>query len=389
MERALPNAAVPFPSSKRWGSVLDGRFLFRYPLPIMSTQSDIPATQQAHRGGLLGAFFLFITLLFFAGVVLNRDDDPTAVAIDDSPTPETNVLATVANTRTVTRLPTLTATAVPSPTSLPLATPIALPTITPSITPSPAWTVTPTQPPPPLPTPQDGVFLTQEVPILMYHYISVPPEDADVYRIDLSVTPDKFLAQMQYLADNGHTPIDFYTLSRAIANQEPLPEKPVILTFDDGYLDNYENAYPILQAFGFVGNFFIPTEFIDNGRVGYMDWQMIEEMAAAGHRFEPHARTHPDLRERENDFLIWEILGPQETLAAHIGYTPRYFSYPSGRYDANVLAMVERLDYWGAVTTVRGYTHGFENRYEWPRLRVRFDTPLPEFIDLVNLNLGE
>jgi peptidoglycan/xylan/chitin deacetylase (PgdA/CDA1 family) len=223
----------------------------------------------------------------------------------------------------------------------------------------------------------------------MYHYISVPPENADVYRIDLSVSPDTFQAQMQYLADNGHTPIDFYTLSRAITNHEPLPPKPVILTFDDGYLDMYETVYPILQAFGFVGTFFIPTDFIDNNRAGYMNWPMIEEMAAAGHRFEPHSRTHPDLRARNDDYLIWEILGPQETLAAHIGYTPRYFAYPSGRYDDNVLSMLRHLDFWGAVTTAAGAELGFENRYVWPRLRIRHNTPLAEFADLVNLRFEE
>lgn len=189
---------------------------------------------------------------------------------------------------------------------------------------------------------------------------------------------------MQYLADNGHTPIDFYTLSRIITNHQPLPPKPVILTFDDGYLDNYEIAYPILQQFGFVGTFFIPTEFIDTNRAGYMTWPMIEEMAANGHRFEPHSRTHPDLRARNNDYLIWEILGPQETLAYHIGYTPRYFSYPSGRYDEDVLLMLQRLEFWGAVTTAGGDTLGFANRFTWPRLRVRNNTPLPEFADLVN-----
>ena len=120
-----------------------------------------------------------------------------------------------------------------------------------------------------------------------------------------------------------------------------------------------------------------------------MSWAMIEAMAREGHRFEPHSRTHADLREREDDFLIWEILGPQETLAAHIGYTPSYFSYPAGRYDDAVLGTVQRLDFWGAVTTVRGAELGFDNRYEWPRLRVRNNTPLAEFADLVNLTFEQ
>ena len=359
----------------------------------MTKNSDGQRQEVSRSSGLLGSFFIFIVALFFVGAVLNRNDEATAVVIASSPTAETNVLSTIvptptiANTATPTHTPTVTNT--PTQTATPTATATATATNTPTITPNPAWTATPSQTPPPLPTPQDGISLTVNVPILMYHYVSLPPEDADVYRVDLSVTPNNFLAQMQYLADNGHTPIDLYTLSRAITNNEPLPAKAVVLTFDDGYLDNYENAYPILQAFGFVGTFFIPTEFIDNGRSGYMNWAMIEEMAAAGHRFEPHSRTHSDLRGREADFLIWEMLGPQQTLAAHLGYTPRYFSYPAGRYDDAVLAILPKLDYWGATTTAGGYTLGFDNRYEWPRLRVRNNTPLAEFADLVNLTFGE
>jgi peptidoglycan/xylan/chitin deacetylase (PgdA/CDA1 family) len=357
---------------------------------MMKTTPNAPSSKGR---SLLGSFILFILLLFIAGTLFSDPAErPIAVAVLSSPTTESNVLSTVvtpANTPTVANSSTPTQTATPSQTPTQTITPTPSATHTPTITPNPAWTATPTSPPPPLPTPQDGISHTVKVPILMYHYISLPPEDADVYRVDLSVLPENFRTQMQYLADNGHTPIDFYTLSRAITLNEPLPDKPVILTFDDGYADNYANAYPILQQFGFVGTFFIPTEFIDNNRLGYMNWTMIEEMAATGQRFEPHSRTHSDLRERENDTLIWEILGPQETLAAHIGYTPRYFAYPSGRYDDDALAMLQQLDFWGAVTTASGYEPNFENRYTWPRLRVRNNTPLPEFIDLVNLALSE
>jgi peptidoglycan/xylan/chitin deacetylase (PgdA/CDA1 family) len=358
----------------------------------MTQNLDTMHSVNGRSSGLLGSLLLFMVLLFFVGAVLNNGSgEETAVAIANTVTSESPALNTVQPTPTIADTATPTNTPTPTNTATPTQTPTVTPTSTPSITPNPAWTATYTPTAPPLPTPQDGLSstITVTVPILMYHYISIPPEDADVYRTDLSVTPDNFRAQMQYLADNGHTPIDFYTLSRAITNHQPLPPKPVILTFDDGYLDNYQNAYPILQEFGFVGTFFIPTEFIDTGRAGYMSWPMIEEMAANGHRFEPHSRTHPDLRARDDEYLIWEILGPQETLAFHIGYTPRYFSYPSGRYDENVLSIMQRLDFWGAVTTFGGAELGFENRYQWPRLRIRNNTPLAEFADLANLTWEE
>ncbi len=277
-----------------------------------------------------------------------------------------------------TQTPTLQNTSTPIPSNTPTAT--ATQTIQPTNTPLPTFTATPL----PLPTPQGVISWTVKVPILMYHYISVPPENADVYRTDLSVIPDAFLEQMTYLAENGYNPIDFYDLSRAITDQQELPEKPVILTFDDGYLDNYENAYPILEQFGFKGTFFIVTEFVDFGREGYMSWEMITEMGDNGHRFEPHSRTHPDLRNQERAVLIWEMLGPQETLAYHLGYTPRYFSYPSGRYDEDAIQILDELGFWGAVTTQSGKWHGFPERFEWARLRVRFNTPLAEFEDMVD-----
>ncbi|MBP6017243.1 MAG: polysaccharide deacetylase family protein [Candidatus Promineofilum sp.] len=237
----------------------------------------------------------------------------------------------------------------------------------------------------PMPTPSGIYSWTLKVPILMYHYISEPPPDSDVYRVDLSVAPEAFRQQMAYLKDNGYTPIDFYDLSTAIVAQTELPEKPILLTFDDGYLDSYEVAYPILREYGFKGTFFIITEFVDSGREGYMTWPMIEEMAQAGQGFESHSRTHPDLATKSHDGLIWEILGAQETLAAHVGYRPRYFCYPGGTYNEETIQMLQELDYWGAVTTENGSWHGFNDRFEWRRVRMRNTTTIEEFQRLIDL----
>ncbi len=218
----------------------------------------------------------------------------------------------------------------------------------------------------------------------MYHYISVPPENADKYRLDLSVTPDAFREQMAYLAENGFETIDLYDLSLAITGKKDLPEKPIILTFDDGYRDNYENAFPILQEYGFSGTFFVVTQPIDDKNENYLSWDMVKEMANAGMRFEPHSKTHADLSGREKEYIIYEVLGSQETIAAHTGHAPRYFCYPGGRYDANTIKVIADLDFWGAVTTADGKWHGYNERYEWARIRIRNTTPLAEFASLVD-----
>lgn len=339
--------------------------------------------------------FGFLFLLLFV-VVLSGCSDPAGSPIANPSTTITlpPAIPTITHTPpiTVTAISTITDTPIPTfpPTATqpPLPTPLPSPRlIYPTLTPTDAplvidlTTPFPTETRPLLPTPS-GMY-TVRVPILMYHYISVPPEDADIYRIDLSVEPNDFRTQMAYLAGNGFTAIDLYDLSLAITDKKPLPEKPIIITFDDAHLDAYLNAYPILEEFGFIGTFFIITDFIDRGNTDHLTWPMIEEMAANGHRMESHTKTHIDLREQDEDELIWQILGSQETLAAHIGYTPRYFAYPGGTYDDATIDMLIQLDFWGAVTTMFDKWHGFEERYEWGRIRIRHSTPLAVFADYV------
>lgn len=294
-------------------------------------------------------------------------------------------------TPTPTAVPLDTETYTPTPTILPTDTPTftpeseSVPTVIPTMTYTPFPTNTPTRTPSPtpLPTPYRSISRTLRVPVLMYHYVSVPPEGADKYRNDLSVSPEQFRQQMKYLSENGYSTIDLYDLSRAVTNKQEIPPKSVIVTLDDGYRDNYENAFPILQEFGLEATFFLATGFIDQGHPGYMTWDMIGEMAEAGMRFEPHSKTHPDLTGQDREYVVYEMLGSMETIEAHIGSRPRYFAYPSGRYDEQVLEIVEELDFWGAVTTNGGAWHGFADRYEWGRSRIRNVTSLLGFIDLI------
>ncbi|HFQ94514.1 MAG TPA: polysaccharide deacetylase family protein [Anaerolineae bacterium] len=360
----------------------------------MAEWHEDDSIEARRKGGLPGWIVLLALVLFLLGAVYGRTSSAT------NPTPQTtSVPAAALVTITPSLTPSLTPTLQDTPTLMPTATnthtPIPTPTHTPTSTPTntpaaaaplPPGSPTPLPTTPPLPTPNGVYSWTLKVPILMYHYISVPPEGADKYRVNLSVEPDRFREQMQYLADNGYTTIDLYDLIRAITNKEDLPDKPIILTFDDGYKDIYENAWPIMQEFGFTGTFFIPTEFIDIGYEPYMTWEMLEELAANGNRIEPHSRSHPDLRGLSREALIWQMLGPQETIAAHTGYRPRFFGYPSGRYDEDTIQLLKELDFWGAVTTQGGTWHGFEDRYEWTRVRIWHGMPMDVFADRVDLN---
>lgn len=279
-------------------------------------------------------------------------------------------------------LPTATESPAPS------ATPSVTPSVTPSETPSPTlppWvtpTVTPTPTPPLTP---DGEVREAHVPILMYHYISVPPSGSDEYRVDLSVTPESFRQQMAWLADNGYEVISLQELVYALETGWPdLPDKPVVLTFDDGYVDNYENAFPILQEFGYTATFFILTDVTDRRQEGYMTWEMLREMHEAGMNVEVHGREHVEMTDREPDWLYYHLVGPAETIEANLGYQPHYLSYPAGQYDADVIAAAIEHGYYAAVTTVQGGLQSSEAPYELRRLRVRGEWPLGAFDSVVH-----
>lgn len=238
------------------------------------------------------------------------------------------------------------------------------PTLTPTPTPSP--TLTPT----PFPTP-DGQNRTVQVPILMYHYISTPPPGADRLRRDLSVSPEAFRTHMAYLQERGYQPISIHNLIYALTRGAPLPPNPIIITFDDGYRDNYDNAFPILKEFGFRGTFFVLTERVDRGDQRYMTWDHLREMQAAGMEIGSHARSHVDLRRQSDEGLIWQILGSREAIEGNLGVRPEVFSYPSGRYTQRAMEIVRSAHYWAAVTTSGGIIHSTEDRFALERVRVR------------------
>jgi len=169
---------------------------------------------------------------------------------------------------------------------------------------------------------------TAHVPILMYHYISVPPADADIYRLDLSVTPANFETQLAWLRSEGYEGISLTQLVYHLALGWPLPEKPVILTFDDGYRDNYINAFPLLVQYGYVGTFFLHTKPIDEDDPAYLTWGMVGRMHRAGMDMQAHGYRPRDLSGKSVNFLVYEIVGAKEAIEARTGEPVRFFLTP-------------------------------------------------------------
>jgi len=291
------------------------------------------------------------------------DSRPRIIAAAVSPTPS--------NTPTATSTPTIT----PSPTETPI------PTNTPIATDTP--TSTPTNTPTPQPT-ADQFARVRGVPIIMYHYLSEPPPGSDVYRKDLSLPPDDFRDQLQWLKDNGYESISLSDLVYFLNLGWPeLPEKPIILTFDDGYIDNYTNAFPILQEFDYTATFFILTDVTNREQDGYMTWDMYREMSEAGMDIQVHGREHLSMENQNDAWLLFHLRGPSETIEAELGYKPRFLAYPSGDYDENTIRMAQQEGYWAAVTTISGSTQDKSAIYELERLRIRNGIPLANFSTMI------
>ncbi len=284
--------------------------------------------------------------------------------------------------------PSATIAATPTPLSSPAIVPTAALTVsttpsrTPTATRTPTITLTPTLGPTP-----DGVVRAVRVPILMYHYISAPSTDADIYRQDNSVTPERFESHLQYLHQAGYETIALDDLLYALAQGRSLPPKPIILTFDDGYEDNYLNAFPLLKKYDMIGHFSIMTDVINAETPGYMTWSQIEQMSAAGQRFGSHARYHiPSQKGGTTEYLVWHALGAMEAIREHLGYHPRWITYPSGEYDAQTIAVYRSAYYWGGLSTKQGATHTLDDIFALKRVRVRGSYTAEDLADLLALD---
>lgn len=184
------------------------------------------------------------------------------------------------------------------------------------------------------------------VPILMYHDILSPKE------VFFDVTPDEFESHLQMIQENGLTPISMDQLVQHLRTGVPLPPKPVVLTFDDGYLGHYDHVFPLLKDYGYPGTFSIYTYKIgrDHGRPG-MNWAQLKEMAANPLiTIAAHSVNHPrDLREMDDETLQAEVSESKRLLEERLGVPIRYFTYPEGNYDARVAGAVENAGFVAAL----------------------------------------
>ncbi len=188
------------------------------------------------------------------------------------------------------------------------------------------------------------------VPILLYHYVGNNPNPKDLQRNALSISPDKFDAQMNWLSQNGYTPITLDTLWAIFNRQAQAPAKPIVITIDDGYIDFYTTAAPILRKYGFHSVAFIPTGLIGGGY--YMNWGQIQELQRTGLvSFEAHTVTHAYLPKLSWNQMLAELQNSKNTLSAQIGYPVNFIAYPYGAVNQIVVSAAQKAGFVGGVGT--------------------------------------
>jgi len=204
-------------------------------------------------------------------------------------------------------------------------------------------------PPPPLRSEID-------VPILIYHHL-LPQLAADYKQALDTVTTAAFADQLSWLRDNGYTSITVAELFNAFYYDLPLPSRPVILVFDDGYADAYEYAFPLLLEQGFGATVAAITGAM--GQAGYLTWKQAQEMSASGVEFVSHTVTHANLAALTRDQMLAELSDSRRALEETLGRPAQFFVYPygepftSGSAESQqmVLALLGETGYVGALTT--------------------------------------
>ncbi|WP_066838277.1 polysaccharide deacetylase family protein [Rufibacter ruber] len=191
-----------------------------------------------------------------------------------------------------------------------------------------------------------SVLAKKQVPILCYHQIREwTARDGKVGK-DYIVKPADFKAQMKMLADSGYHTILPDQLQDYLTKGTPLPEKPIMLTFDDTKLDQYTVAKPELDKYGFKGVFFIMT--VPIGRPNYMSKAQIKQLSDEGHVIGSHTYDHHNVKKYEAKDWVTQIEKPTKQLEAITGKPIEYFAYPFGLWRPEAIPELQQRGFKAA-----------------------------------------
>ncbi|MEI7749660.1 MAG: polysaccharide deacetylase family protein [Candidatus Moraniibacteriota bacterium] len=225
-------------------------------------------------------------------------------------------------------------------------------------------------------TAPEELSVSPPVPILMYHHIREYGNDGNP---SIYVSPQRFEEQLQWLFSHGFRTVglDYFR------HPTPVSGKPFILTFDDGYQDAYDQAFPTLKKYGFQATFYIVTN--DMNRSGFLSTGEMLEMKDAGMRFGSHSLSHPNLTQVFQGQAEREIYGSKNVLEEALGTTVDDFCYPGGANDRNVENIVANSGYKTATTTVSEVVSGPTDPLRLNRMNIGDSTRFDDLSALTSL----
>ena len=270
----------------------------------------------------------------------------------------------------------------PSPQPEPISEPAADPG--PSPTPEPDPEPVPVPDPEPEPQPEPPAVENHTLYILMYHHMVEDGQDYNTW----TITTGRFREDLQWLADNGYTCL----LPSQLAAGEPLPEKAVLITFDDGYASNYQLAFPILREFGAKAVISLITQHIQDRDPEFLTWDMCREMAASGlvefgsHTCSAHQENPRGIKrifgESRADYearIFPDIQTSIDQIRDNLGTEVLFFAYPHGQRERWADEYL-REHFAVTVTTRHGPADLSRGLYDLPRHNITVEHPVSEFL---------
>ena len=210
------------------------------------------------------------------------------------------------------------------------------------------------------------------VPILLYH--SIPNNSAPSERYSVSVA--RFDKQMKLLKDYGYSTITIQQLVNHIKSGHVLPARPIVISFDDGYENIFDNAFPIMERYGFTGTVYIVANRLRSD--GFLDQGQLKEMVTSGWEVGSHGMTHTELTQN-HDLVRTEILQSRLDLNDALGIKVFSFAYPFGSSDWYISSKVFDYGYASAVGVGNLSQHSFGTIYNMSRREIEGDFTLEEF----------
>ena len=221
-----------------------------------------------------------------------------------------------------------------------------------------------------LPIPKVSKFPEEGIPVLMFHSISTIPGNS------LGVPVKQFNEEIEWLHQRKYQSLSLEEFYQALINKAPIPEKPILLTFDDGYSDNYSAAWPILRQYGFRATFFISTNSVGPGM---MNWDQLNDLARQQNSIGSHTVNHYDLATLSTKQQNEELSLSKTELENHLGISVQALCFPSGRYNKTTLELMPALGYRLGFTTKTGKVHLGDDLLSLKRLRISGGMSLTSF----------